>query len=144
MVSQPNAVFSPRWHAGGNQRQVRLLVSDGERISPTLLPSIHTLLIAALSRAPRCIAAKTLPRQGLLKMLTPVQQHAVDQFAKSLPALGDDALIDTYHQAWEDHRAACAEDSDNHSKAYAKSLATEKAMRDRFPDYQGRYRLRYP
>jgi len=77
-------------------------------------------------------------------MLPPVQQHAVDQFAKSLPALGDDALIDTYHQAWEDHRAACAESSDNLSKAYAKSLATEKAMRDRFPDYQGRYRLRYP
>jgi uncharacterized protein len=79
-----------------------------------------------------------------LEMLTPVQQHAVDQFAKSLPALGDDALIDTYHQAWEDHRAACAEDSDNHCKAYAKSLAIEKAMMDRFPDYQGRYRLRYP
>lgn len=79
-----------------------------------------------------------------MEMLTLVQQHAVDQFAKSLPALGDDALIDTYHQAWEDHRAACAEGSDNLSKAYAKSLATEKAMRDRFPDYQGRYRLRYP
>jgi hypothetical protein len=77
-------------------------------------------------------------------MLPPVQQHAVDQFTKSLPALGDDALIDTYHQAWEDHRAACAEGSDNLGKAYAKSLATEKAMRDRFPDYQGRYRLRYP
>ena len=78
-------------------------------------------------------------------MLTATQQHAVDQFAKSLSALGDDALIDTYHQAWEDHRAACAEGSDNNlSKAYAKSLATEKAMRDRFPDYQGRYRLRYP
>ena len=67
-------------------------------------------------------------------MLPPVQQHAVDQFAKSLPALGDDALIDTYHQAWEDHRGACAEGSDNLSKAYAKSLATEKAMMDRFPD----------
>jgi hypothetical protein len=64
---------------------------------------------------------------------------AVDQFAKSLPALGDDALIDTYHQAWEDHRAAGAEGSDNLSKAHAKRLATEKAMRDRFPDYQGRY-----
>ena len=75
-------------------------------------------------------------------MLSPVQQHAVDQFAKSLPALGDDALIDTYHQAWEG--AVLAEDSDNLSKAYAKSLATEKAMRDRFPDYQGRHRLRYP
>ena len=139
----------------------------GERISPTLPPSIHTLLIVALSRARRmnwanrflpqtiengkplqrqccCISVKTPPRQGLLKMLTPVQQHAVDQFAKSLPALGDDALIDTYHQAWEDHRAARAEGSDNLSKAYANSLATEKAMRDRFPDYQGRYRLRYP
>src|SRR5439155_13511273 len=81
----------------------------------------------------------------MLKMLTPAQEHAVDQFAKSLPALGDDALIDTYHQAWEDHRAARAEGSDNNlSKAYAMSLATEKAMRDRFPDYQGRYMLRYP
>ncbi len=77
-------------------------------------------------------------------MLTGAQQHAADRFAKSLLALSDDALIDTYHQAWEDHRAAHAEDSDNLSKAYAKSLATEKAMRDRFPDYQGRYRLRYP
>ena len=77
-------------------------------------------------------------------MLTRAQEHAVDQFAKSLPALGDDALIDTYHQAWEDHRAARAEGSDNNlSKAYAMSLATEKAMRDRFPDYQSRYRLRY-
>jgi hypothetical protein len=77
-------------------------------------------------------------------MLPPVQQHTVDQFAKSLPALGDDALIDTYHQAWEDHRAAHAEGSDNLGKAYAMSLATEKAMWDRFPDYQGRYRLLYP
>ena len=78
-------------------------------------------------------------------MLTPAQEHAVDQFAKSLPALGDDALIDTYHQAWEDHRAARAEGSDNNlSKAYAMSLAAEKAIRDRFPDYQGRYMLRYP
>ena len=78
-------------------------------------------------------------------MLTRVQQHALDRFAKSLLTLGDDALIDTYHQAWEDHRAARAEGSDNNlSKAYAMSLATEKAMRDRFPDYQGRYMLRYP
>ena len=77
-------------------------------------------------------------------MLTAAQQHAVDQFAKSISALGDDALIDTYHQAWEDHSAAHAEVSDDLSKAYAKSLATEKAMRDRFPDYQDRYRLRYP
>ena len=78
-------------------------------------------------------------------MLTRVQQHALDRFAKSLLTLGDDALIDTYHQAWEDHRAARAEGSVNNlSKAYAMSLATEKAMRDRFPDYQGRYMLRYP
>ena len=77
-------------------------------------------------------------------MLTATQQHAVDEFAKSLSALGDDALIDTYHQAWEDHRAASAEGSDNLSKAYAKGLAAEKAMHDRFADYQTRYQLRYP
>jgi hypothetical protein len=77
-------------------------------------------------------------------MLTATQQHAVDQFAKSLSALGDDALIDTYHQAWEDQREASAEGGDNLSKGYAKSRATEKAMRDRFPDYQSRYQLRYP
>jgi hypothetical protein len=77
-------------------------------------------------------------------MLTATQQHAVDRFAKSLSALGDDALIDTYHQAWEDHREASAEGSDNLSEAYAKSLATEKALRDRFLDYQSRYQLRYP
>jgi hypothetical protein len=53
-------------------------------------------------------------------------------------------LIETYHQAWEDHREASAEGSDNLSKAYAQSFATEKAMRDRFPDYQSRYQLRYP
>jgi hypothetical protein len=76
-------------------------------------------------------------------MLTAAQQHTGDQFGKSLSALGDDALIDTYHQAWEDHREASAEGSDNLSKAYAKSLATEKAMGDRFPDYQPRYQLRY-
>jgi len=77
-------------------------------------------------------------------MLTATQQHAVDEFAKSLSALGDDALIDTYHQAWEDHREASAEGSDNLSKAYAKGFATEKAMQDRFPDYQSLYQLRYP
>jgi hypothetical protein len=77
-------------------------------------------------------------------MLDATQQHAVDQFAKSLLALGDDALIDTYHQAWEDHRDARGEGSDNLSKACAKSRATEKAMRDRFPDYQSRYKQRYP
>ena len=77
-------------------------------------------------------------------MLTGTQQHALDLFAKSLSGLGDDALIDTYHQAWEDHRAASAEGSDNLIKSYAESLATEKAMRDRFPDYQSRYQPRYP
>ena len=77
-------------------------------------------------------------------MLTAAQQHTVDQFAKSISALGDDALIDTYHQAWEDHRAASAEGSDNLGRAYAKGLATEKAMQDRFPDYQSLYQLRYP
>jgi hypothetical protein len=53
-------------------------------------------------------------------------------------------LIDTHQQAWEDHREASAEGSDNLSKAYAKSLATKKAMQDCFPDYQSRYELRYP
>jgi hypothetical protein len=77
-------------------------------------------------------------------MLTATQQHAVDEFAKSISVLGDDALIDTYHQAWEDHTEANAEGSDNLSKAYAKGLATEKAMQDRFPDYQSRYQLHYP
>ena len=77
-------------------------------------------------------------------MLTPVQQHAVDQFAKSLPALGDDALIDTYHQTWEDHRDARAEGSDNLGKAGAESLAAKTAMQERFADYQSRYKARYP
>ena len=77
-------------------------------------------------------------------MLTPTQQRAVESFAKSLSTLGDDALIDTYHQAWEDHRDARAEDSDNLDKACAESLATKKAMQGRFPDYQRRYKLRYP
>jgi len=59
-------------------------------------------------------------------MLTATQQHAVDEFAKSLSALGDDALIDTYHQAWEDHTEASAEGSDNLSKAYAKGVSRPK------------------
>ena len=61
-------------------------------------------------------------------MLTRVQQHALDRFAKSLVTLADDSLIDAYHQAWEDHRDAGAEDSDNLGKACAESLATRKAM----------------
>jgi len=61
-------------------------------------------------------------------MLTLVQQHALDRFAKSLLTLADDSLIDAYHQAWEDHRDAGAEDSDNLDKACAESLATRKAM----------------
>ena len=59
-------------------------------------------------------------------MLTATQQHAVDKFAKSLTALGDDALIDTYHQAWEDHREASAEGSDNLSKAYERVLRPKR------------------
>ena len=77
-------------------------------------------------------------------MLTLAQRNALDRFAKSLPALSDDFLIDAYHQAWEDHRDARAEGSDNIGKAGAESLATETAMRERFPDYQRRYKLRYP
>jgi hypothetical protein len=70
--------------------------------------------------------------------------NALDRFAKSLPALSDDSLIDAYHQAWEDHRDARAEDSDNIDKAGAESLATETAMRARFHDYRTRYNQRYP
>ena len=77
-------------------------------------------------------------------MLTPAQQRAVDHFAKSLSALGDDSLIDAYHQAWEDHRDARAEGSDNLDKAGAEGLATETAMRARFHDYRTRYNERYP
>ena len=76
-------------------------------------------------------------------MLTAIQQHAIDRFAKSL-ALGDDSLIDAYHQAWEDHRDARAEGSDNLDKARAEGLETETAMRRRFADYQSRYKARYP
>jgi hypothetical protein len=77
-------------------------------------------------------------------MLTGAQQHAADRFAKSLLALSDDALIDTYHQAAEDHGAAQTEGSDNIVNACEQMLASEKAMRDRFPDYQSHYKLRYP
>jgi hypothetical protein len=65
------------------------------------------------------------PNERLSKRLTATQQHAVDEFAKSISVLGDDALIDTYHQAWEDHTLASAEGSDNLSSAYAKGLVTE-------------------
>jgi len=77
-------------------------------------------------------------------MLTPVQQKALDRFAKSLLTLADDSLIDAHHQAWEDHRDARAEGSDNVDKAGAESLATETAMRARFHDYRTRYNERYP
>ena len=77
-------------------------------------------------------------------MLTSTQQRAVDRFAKSLATLGDDSLIDAHHQAWEDHRDARAEGSDNLGKAGAECLATETAMRQRFGDYQNRYEARYP
>jgi hypothetical protein len=58
--------------------------------------------------------------------------------------LGDDSLIDAYHQAWEDHRDARAEGSDNLDKAGAEGFATETAMRARFHDYRTRYNERYP
>jgi hypothetical protein len=77
-------------------------------------------------------------------MLTPAQQHAIDRFAAGPLALGDNVLIDTYHQAADDLRAAQHEGSDNLDKAHAQTLATEKMMRDRFPDYRSRYRMRYP
>ena len=70
--------------------------------------------------------------------------HAADRFSKSLLALSDDALIDTYHQAAEDYGSAQSEGSDNLSKAYAQMLAAEKAMQARFPDYRTRYKMRYP
>jgi len=77
-------------------------------------------------------------------MLTLVQRNALDRFAKSLAGLSDDSLIDAYHQAWENHRDARAEGSDNLDKAGAESLATETAMRARFHDYRTRYKERYP
>ena len=77
-------------------------------------------------------------------MLTAAQKRAVNGFAKSLVALGDDALIDAHHQAWEDYRDARTEGGDIVDKAYAQSLATKTAMRDRFLDYQNCYKLRYP
>jgi hypothetical protein len=77
-------------------------------------------------------------------MFTGAQQHAADRFAKSLLALSPDALMDTYHQATEDYKAAQIEDSDNLVNACEQMIASEKAMRDRVPDYQSRYKLRYP
>jgi hypothetical protein len=77
-------------------------------------------------------------------MLTATQQRALDRFAKSLLTLSDNSLIDAYHQAWEDHRDALVEGSDNIGKAGAERLATEAAMRERFPDHQRRYKQRYP
>jgi len=85
-----------------------------------------------------------MPPEGTLKLLTATQQHAIDRFAKSLSVLEDDALIDAHHQAREDHRDAQAEGGDNVGKALAQSLATEVAMRNRFPDYLLRYKQRYP
>jgi hypothetical protein len=77
-------------------------------------------------------------------MLTGAQQHAADRFAKSLLALSDDALMDTYQQAAEDYKAAQTEGSANLVNACEQMLASEQAMRDRVPDYQSRYKLRYP
>ena len=93
--------------------------AEGLRISVELgMNWANRFLTWTVSRTPShdsasCyVSSKMPPREDFL-MLTPAQQHAVDRFAKSLPALGDDALIDTYHQAWEDHREARAECSDN-------------------------------
>src|SRR6267378_2657561 len=83
-------------------------------------------------------------REGPQQMLTAAQQHAADQFAEGMLALSDDALIDTYNKDTDDIRASRAESSDNLSKAYEQTLATEKAMRDRFPYYRARYKMRYP
>ena len=77
-------------------------------------------------------------------MLTTVQRHAADRFAKRLLTLSDDALVDTYHQAADDHRAARAEGLDDLSETYVRTLATERAMRDRFPDHRAAYDARYP
>lgn len=77
-------------------------------------------------------------------MLTGAQRHALDKFAKSLQALADDALLDAYHQAGEDRAEARAEGSDNLEKACAERLATARAVRDRFPDHESRYKARYP
>jgi hypothetical protein len=65
-----------------------------------------------------CIAFREGPQQ------TAAQKYAIDRFAKSLLALNDDALIDTYRQAADDHRLARAEGSDNLSKAYAQTVAS--------------------
>ena len=83
-------------------------------------------------------------RKELPHILTLVQRNALDRFVKSLATLGDDSLIDAYHQAWEDHRDARAEGSDNLDKASSESLVTEAAMRARFHDYRTRYNERYP
>jgi hypothetical protein len=74
----------------------------------------------------------------------------LDGVPEMLPGLfHDEGVMEVFPtpqlaQAWEDHRDASAEGSDNLSKASAESHATEKAMRDRFPDYQNRYKARYP
>src|SRR5260370_39546493 len=48
-------------------------------------------------------------------MLTDAQQHAANRFSKSLLALSDDALIDTYHQAAEDYGSAASANPPNHA-----------------------------
>jgi hypothetical protein len=98
----------------------------------------------ALRRDGAVWIARRANRKGPHNMLTVVEQHAIDRFAKNLLALSNDALIDTYHQTGDDHRAARAEGSDNLSKAHAQTLAAESAMRDRFPDFRARYKVRYP
>jgi hypothetical protein len=124
--------------------------AEGLRISVEFgMNWVNRFLIRTVSRTPSddsdsFYISVNAAQKGTRQMLTGAQQHAADRFAKSLLALGDDALIDTYHQAAEDHRAAQAEGSDNVVNSYEQKLASEKAMRDRFPDYQRRYELRYP
>ena len=77
-------------------------------------------------------------------MLTGAQHHTLNQFAESLQTLGEDALIDTYHQAAEDYREAQIEGSDNLGRSHAQMLAAQLTMRARFPDYRARYQARYP
>jgi site-specific recombinase XerD len=60
-------------------------------------------------------------------MLTAAQQRAVDRFAKSLVALGDDDLIDAHHQACEDQR-----DAPNRGRRHRRqSLRRESCDRNR-------------
>jgi hypothetical protein len=117
-----------------------LFGSAADRGKPSYRRPLRMCSHPAKRRAANRDGAQEVPSE----MLSPAQQRAIDRFAKSLSTLGDDALIDTYHQAWEDHREARAEGSDNLGKAGAESLAVKTVMQERFSDYQSRYKARYP